>query len=168
MILLSDRLQAVESRIDPDAINRDEFSELFKSCYLIFVRTHQEEKLRAAAALLTNLVLRPGDPEKAPYEELDHLVRCVDALSIGAIAFLGVVRQLTKPFPQLNSRIDFGPVSARFPEMDVSLLMSLATELNSLNLIHIVEPAIKVQNYGNYAIELTPIGARFVDHFLGG
>jgi hypothetical protein len=168
MVLPGERLKIVEDRIDPDAINKDEFAELFKSCYLVFIRTHQEEKLRAAAAIIANLVLKPGDPEKVPYEELDHLVRCVDGLSIGAIAFLGTVRELTKPFPQLNNRVDFGPVSAHFPQMGVSLLMSLATELDSLNLIHIVEPGIRTPNYGNYAIELTPIGTRFVDRFLNG
>src|SRR5580704_15764288 len=73
MVLLGERLKIVEDRIDPDAINKDEFAELFKSCYLVFIRTHQEEKLRAAAAIIANLVLKPGDPEKVPYEELDHL-----------------------------------------------------------------------------------------------
>jgi hypothetical protein len=165
LVLLADRLKTVEDRIDPETINKDEFSELFKSCYLIFIRTHQEEKLQAASALLTNLMLKAGDPSKLPYEELDHLVRCVDGLSIGAIAFLGVVRELVKR-PQSNNRVDFGIVNSRFPEMDVSLLMSLATELASLNLIHIMEPAMATQNYSNYAIELTPVGTRFVDHFL--
>jgi hypothetical protein len=165
MRLLSERLKNAEDRIDPDAINKDEFSELFKSCYLIFVRTHQEEKIRAASALLTNLMLRPGDPEKISYEELDHLVRCVDSLSIGAITFLAAVRRQVA-IPQSNNRVDFGALSARFPEKEVSLLMSFATELDSLNLLHITEPAMRTPNYGNYALELTPIGAHFVDRFL--
>ncbi|MBV9553705.1 MAG: hypothetical protein JO032_13050, partial [Alphaproteobacteria bacterium] len=147
---------------------KDEFSELVKSCYLVIVRTYQEEKLRAAAALLANLLLRDNDPEKVSYQELDHLIRCLDALSIGAISFLGVIRELTRPFPQLNDRIDFGPASARLPQIDVSLLMSFARELDSLNLIHIVEPGIRTANYGNYALELTPIGVRFFDRFLSG
>ena len=138
---------------------------MFKSCYLIIVRTHQEEKLRAAAALLANLLLKPGDPAKASYEELDHLVRCLDALSIGAITFLGAVRYLSR---QSNNRVDFSNISSRFPQMDASLLMSLATELDALNLIHITEPAIQVPEYGNYGIQLTPIGARFVERFIEG
>jgi hypothetical protein len=164
VILLGERLQSLEDRIDPEVVNKDEFAELFKSCYLVIVRTHQEEKLQAATAILANLMLRHGDPEKASYEELDHLIRCVDTLSIGAIAFLGMVRKLTKP--QSNNRIDFGQVSAHFIQMGDSLLMSLATELDSLNLLHTVEPGIRTENYGNYALELSPIGIRFVDRFL--
>ncbi len=167
LLLLGERLKLLEDRIDPEAVNKDEFAELFKSCYLIIVRTHQEEKLRAAVALLANLLLKPGDPTKASYEELDHLVRCVDALSIGAIALIGAVRQLIK-IPQSNNRVEFGTVCARFPAMDISLLMSLVSELNALNLVHLVEPAMRLADYENYVIELTPIGARFVDRFLEG
>jgi hypothetical protein len=167
MVLLGEQLKSLDDRIDPDAVNKDEFAELFKSCYLIIIRTHHDEKLRAASALLSNLLLKPGDPAKVSYEELDHLVRCLDAVSIGAIMFIGAVRRLTR-FPQSNNRIDFGNVSAQFPMMDASLLMSLATELDALNLIHIIEPAIRVAEYGNYGIELTPIVARFVDRFLEG
>src|ERR1700721_527290 len=164
MVLLGERLKSVEDRIDPEAVNKDEFAELFKSCYLIFVRTNQEEKLRAAASLLTKLLLKPGDPVKVPYEELDHLIRCVDSLSIGAIVFLNVVKDLTM-WPQSKNRVDFGTVSSCFTARDSSLLMSLATELDSLNLIHIIEPAMSVPNYGNYGLILTPIGDRFVEHF---
>ena len=165
--LLGDQLTALEGRIDPEAVNKDEFAELFKSCYLIIVRTHQEEKLRAAAAILANLLLKPGDPAKASYEELDHLVRCLDALSIGAITFLGAVRHVTRS-SRSNNRVDFSNISSRFPQMDAPLLMSLAKELDALNLIHITEPTIQVPEYGNYGIQLTPIGARFVERFIEG
>src|SRR6266852_674144 len=53
--LLKERLEALGNRIDVDAVNKDEFAELFKSCYLAIVRTTQESKLHAAAALLANL-----------------------------------------------------------------------------------------------------------------
>ena len=167
MELLGNQLTALEGRIDPEAVNKDEFAELFKSCYLIIVRTHQEEKLRAAAAILANLFLKLGDPAKASYEELDHLVRCLDALSIGAITFLGAVRHVTRS-SQSNNRVDFSNISSRFPQMDAPLLMSLAKELDALNLIHITEPAIQTLEYGNYAIQLTPIGTRFVERFIEG
>lgn len=71
--LLAQKLDALIDRIDVEALNKDDFSELFKSCYLVIVRTNREAKLQAAAAILANLLLRAGDPAKSSYEELDHL-----------------------------------------------------------------------------------------------
>ena len=64
--LLTKRLEKLEGRIDPSSVNRDEFSELFKSCYLVIVRTHQKSKLNAATALIANILLQEGDEEKDP------------------------------------------------------------------------------------------------------
>jgi hypothetical protein len=126
MVFLNEQLTLLEDRIDVEAVNKDEFSELFNSCYMIIIRTHHEEKLRAAAALLANLLLRQGDPGKVPYEELDHLVRCLDALSIGAIAVLGATRQLAtsqSASQTMRIRIEFSQLrQQKFPQMDASLL----------------------------------------------
>jgi hypothetical protein len=171
LVFLNDQLRLLEGRIDVEAVNKDEFSELFNSCYLIIVRTHHDEKLRAAAALLANLLLRPGDPAKVPYEELDHLVRCLDALSIGAIAVLGATRQLRTSHPSsqtMRIRIEFSQLRQKFPQMEASLLMSLVSELNALNLLTLDIPPIKISEYGNYALELSPIGERFVEQFIEG
>jgi hypothetical protein len=46
--------------------------------------------------------------------------------------------------------------------------MSLVTELSALNLVSLDIPAIKISEYGNYALELTPIGNRFVERFIEG
>ena len=46
----------------------------------IMERTHRDEKLRAAANILANLLLKPGDQAKVSYDELDHLIRRVEAL----------------------------------------------------------------------------------------
>src|SRR5271170_7009379 len=54
--LLGEKLTSLEGRIDIDAVNKEDFSELFKSCYLVVVRSNREEKLHAAAALLANLL----------------------------------------------------------------------------------------------------------------
>src|SRR5579863_5912580 len=72
--ILAEKINNLQDRIDVNAVNKDDFSELFKSCYLVIVRTNREEKLRAAASILANILLRPGDPSKSPYEELDHLI----------------------------------------------------------------------------------------------
>jgi hypothetical protein len=102
-----------------------------------------------------------------PYEELDHLVRCLDALSIGAITALGAARRLAET-PGTQGRINFDQLHRQFGQMDASLLMSLASELNALNLLHVTEPPIPTPEYGNYALELTPLGKRFVERFIEG
>ena len=88
--VLSAQLTQMNSRLDVESVNRDEFSELFKTCYLVMMRTHHEGKLNAAASILANAFLSVGDPAKLSYTELDHFSRCIDALSSGAIEVLGV------------------------------------------------------------------------------
>src|SRR5713101_7516132 len=141
--LLEERLEKLQDRVDVEAVNKDEFADLFKSTYLAIVRTTNEQKLRAAAAILTNLLLKPGDSDKLPYTELDHFVRCLDLLSVGAIAVLGSVYNLGKKnappnypkgdirstFEKLRSvhgiRLDFRAVHDETSDMDPSLVMGL-------------------------------------------
>ena len=94
--LLGEKLEALQERIDVGAVDKEDFSELFKSCYLVIVRSNREEKLQAATAILANLLLRQGDPSKSSYEELDHLIRSIDALSIGAISVLARFSHITE------------------------------------------------------------------------
>ena len=63
------RLIDLESRIDAEAVNKEEFSELFQTCSRTMERTHRDKKLSAAANILANLLLKPGDQAKVPYEE---------------------------------------------------------------------------------------------------
>jgi hypothetical protein len=70
--------------------------------------------------------------------------------------------------PGTQGRINFDQLHPQFTQMEPSLLMSLASELNALNLLHITEPPMKTPDYGNYALELTPIGKRFVEQFIEG
>jgi hypothetical protein len=184
-LFLGERLQRLEGRVDVDAVNKDEFSDLFKSSYLAIVRTTNEEKLRAASAILSNLLLRHGDSDKLPYTELDHFVRCLDQLSIGAITVLGRVYDLGKKNAPPNYpagdirrslealrsvqgiRLDFRIVHAAVPDMDPSLVMGLLSELNAANLVHLPGvPAIRTPDFGNYPIELTALGIRFVERVL--
>jgi hypothetical protein len=79
--LFCQRLTDLEDRMDVKAVDNQEFAELFQTCARTMERTHREDKLRAAANILANLLLKPGDQAKVSYEELDHLIRCVDALS---------------------------------------------------------------------------------------
>lgn len=173
--LLQEQLEALKDRIDPNSVNKDEFSELFKSCYLIIVRTHQKTKLRAVTALILNLLLKDGDTDKLSYTELDHFVRCVDNLSSGAIEVLTHSYKMAgRPGrPEApgvgseNYRFDFQSLHNRMPDTMEPLLMGLVSELNSMNLVHIVgTPGVRTPDYGNYPIELTPLGTRFVVHIL--
>lgn len=167
--LLAEKLNALEGRIDVEAVNKEDFSELFKSYYLVVVRTNREEKLQAAAAVLANLLLKPGDPSKSAYEELDHLIRCIDTLSIGAISVLGAARRISKAGGQgAQSNFQFEQLHAPFNQFDPALLMSLAGELRALNLLRIQEGSIRLPDYAGTLLEITPIGVRLVEKFIEG
>ena len=163
------KLDALKDRIDLEAVNKDDFSELFKSCYLVIVRTNREQKLQAATAILANLLLRPGDPAKSSYEELDHLIRCIDALSIGAITVLGAARTIAATSGQGAQRsFQFDQLRNAFPGFDPSLVMSLVSELSALNLVRIQEGGIRMPDHSEILIEVTPIGVRLVERFIEG
>ena len=168
---LAIRLEQLEGRLDPANVDKDEFAELFKSCYLVVVRTHQGEKLRAVAGLLSNVLLREDDPLRLSYTELDHFSRCLDGLSIGAIQvlveayYLG--QALRRPGVE-EPRFNFEDLGERLPRMSPELLMGLVGELNAMNLVHLAGvPGIRTTHYGNYPVELTALGIRFVGHILG-
>jgi hypothetical protein len=142
----------MQERIDVEAVNKEDFSELFKSCYLVIVRSNREEKLQAAAAILANILLRPGDPAKSSYEELDHLIRCIDLLSIGAISVLGAARRIAETAGQgMQRSVPFNQLRSAFTTFDASLVMSFVSELRSLNLLRTQEGAPKRSLGGNYA-----------------
>jgi hypothetical protein len=167
--LLGGKLDALGGRIDVEAVNKDDFSELFKSCYLVIVRSNREEKLHAAAAMLANMLLRPGDPNKSSYEELDHLIRCIDALSIGAISVLGAAHRIASTAGQgTQGHFQFDQLRNSFMQFDASLLMSLVSELRALNLLRVQEGAIRMPDHGEILLELTPIGVRLVERFIEG
>src|SRR6266566_1148850 len=48
------QLSELENRVDPEAVDREQFAELFKSCYLVLVRTHQAKTRKAAVRLIVN------------------------------------------------------------------------------------------------------------------
>jgi hypothetical protein len=170
--MLKKQLASLESRLDVDAVNKDEFAELFKSCYFCIIRTHQEEKLRAATALISNILLKDCDPDKLSYTELDHYARCIDALSIGAIQTLGHaynLMQLTGRQSQTwpPHRFNFGDLRRKMGEIEPDLLMGLVAELNNYNLLHLCgDPSVRTQFFDNSPIEFTSLGKKFVERLL--
>ena len=170
LVLLGERLGQLEGRIDADAVQKDEFAELFKSCYLIVVRTHRESKLRASSNLIVNILLRKGDPEKLSYTELDHYVHCMENLSSGAIEVLAVVYHIptrTGGNSIEQIRHNFSDIQLQLTNVEPSLLMGLIRELDAANLLHLPgAPGIPTKDYGNYPIQLTRVGAKFVQYIL--
>jgi hypothetical protein len=169
--LLRDRLTDLQSRFDTESVDKEEFSELFQSCARLMERTHRDEKLRAAANILANLLLKPGDQAKVSYDELDHLIRCVDALSIGAITVLGAVRHISATHPRGPNvdTISFGDPRAKLPQMEPALIRSLVAELRSFHLVRVQEGGIRgyaeAEDDGSL-LTLSPIGTSLIERFI--
>jgi hypothetical protein len=161
--LFCQRLTDLEDRMDAKAVDKQEFAELFQTCARTMERTHREDKLRAAANILANLLLKPGDRAKVSYEELDHLIRCVDALSTGALSVLGAIRNITERHP-LGPNVDaiqFQHLRAAFPKMSAAFLRSLVSELQGFHLATAQELGIRgsgEEEYDGSHVRLTPIG----------
>jgi hypothetical protein len=170
--ILKSRLEELGDRIDAEYVDKDEFSELFKTCYLIMVKTHQEKKLQGVAELIANILLKKNDPNKLSYTEIDHFVRCLDALSIGAIEALGHIVVVARTIQRSkigkeNVRINFSGLHNRLPDMNPELLMGLLGELNSFHLVYVTPtPTIRTANHANCPIELPPMGFRFAVYIL--
>lgn len=169
--ILGDRLKALGDRIDVAAVNKEEFAELFKSAYLIMVRAHKAERRRAAANLVANVLLRVGDPDRLSYNELDHFARALEALSVGALLCAAeIYRDTDRSGATLRAelgRLNFEDLAKRVPDYDADLLMGLLGELNAQNIVHLPGvPTIRTQDYGNYPIERTTLGSRFVARLL--
>lgn len=157
-------IKRLENKIDLGAVNKDEFAEMFKSCYIGIVRTTQEDKIRIFSKMFANIILKESEPEKLPYTELDHLVRALNNISIGALHTLIIIYQDIKT--RKNMRFNFSGIQSKDPEQDSALLMGLLNELNSVNLIHMIGvPSVRTPDYGNYSMEFTQLGRRFVERF---
>lgn len=166
MDTLTARVKALEGRIDEVVSNPEEFVELFKSCYLVVVRSHRSEKIQAAARVLSNALLKEGDPEKLRYFEVDHFIRALEGLSIGALLVLGSIvaaaRQererhgSSKPFT-----INLGHLAEVTNEDNLSLLSGLCHELQSWGLVAIYVPQVNGRDYKIHRLHLTQLGTTF-------
>ncbi len=170
MELLSERVEELRDRIDAEAVDKDDFAELFKSCYLSIVRSHRDEKLRAATTILANLLLREGDPDKLTYTELDHFARCVETMSSGAVEVLCMFVQggdLVLHRSMDSHRLNFGDIQPLFPQYSPDLLLGLISELDRANLLHRGSASgMEKLNYENIPVRITPLGRRFARFLL--
>ena len=167
--MLSEKIHDLEQRIDIEAVNKEDFAELFNGLLRVSGRTNREHKLRTAANLTANVLLRDADKAKSPFNELDHLMHCVDALSIGAITVLGAARRLQPQETALQrQRFAFRDLGLQLPNEDPELIRSLVSELQGWHLVHVLEGQITVADYSHVNIRVTPLGMRFVRRFIEG
>jgi len=172
--LLIQKVADIESRIDAEAINKEDFADLFGKFTALAAKTNREVKLRAAANILANALLPPSDSNRSHYGELEHLMHCADTLSSGAIALLGasiqVAGQIREPRPINRSAalFHFSEIRQKLPDLDPQLVLGFAAELRSLNLLHITEGAIPGPDLQHYSFRVTPLGFRFAERFIEG
>jgi hypothetical protein len=168
--MMTAKIADIEGRIKIDAISKDEFAELYNKFRAAAARTNREEKLRTAANIVANALLPANDPQRSPFDELDHLMHCVDTLSSGAIAVLGASIQARTPrhASRGDTPFNFSALRQKLPDHDPDLLFSLASELRGLNLLHITEGVIQSSNYEAYQFRVTPMGSRFAERFIEG
>ncbi len=176
---LEKKLDNLGDRIDYDNVNKEEFSEIFKSSYYTIVRTHQKEKIQAATTLIANALLKNSDIAKLQFVETDHFSRCIEQLSMGALDVLGEATSIVQSLNDCDQskkidvrfiqayQFEFSLLSKRLSNYDPSLLMGLVGELNSCNLIHRKGiPEMPTPDYGNYQLELTRLGLKFVSSLM--
>ncbi|MBL0085153.1 MAG: hypothetical protein IPP44_00305 [Ideonella sp.] len=173
--LLASRLDELESRLDIDQVDKEQFSELFKTCYLTLVRSHNEQRSRAIIELLANLLLASSDPSKLPYAELDHFARVLEHLSSGALRVFATslrtvlgrihtpIEEDSEPLP-----IAFEEIHGASPDMSAELLMGLLSELQAAELVvKFSDPALRKAGYYNHSLGITMLGLRFQRYVLG-
>jgi hypothetical protein len=168
--LFREKLEELQDRVQCEAVNREDFADLFAKFQALAAKTNREVKLRAAANILANSLLPPSDPKRSPYDELDHLMHCADALSSGAVALLGASIQIKKPRHAGggDAPLYFSELRHKLPRCDTDLILGLAAELRSLNLFHITEGSIAGPSYEHCAFRVTPLGSRFAERFIEG
>lgn len=175
---LKHKVAELEGRIDTKAVNKEDFAELFGKYAVLTATTIRKAKLCAASNILANALLPPSDPNKSPFDELDHLMHCVNALSSGAIALLGASIQIAdqagadsrtpRPADRSAARFYFAEIRQKLPDLAPHLVLGLAAELRSLNLLHITEGAIATPDFQHYLFGVTPLGFVFAERFIEG
>ena len=130
----------------------------------------KEEVLRAASALVRNVCLGPDDSERRPYDELERFARTLQAVSAAALQVLARVHAAAESerLPEGGGfSLNFVDIQAR-TLIEPYLLMGVVGELHVMSLLHVEATTISRPAYANYRVHLTPLGRRFVEHFLCG
>lgn len=170
--VLADELERVHDRLDARHAATADCSEQYKSMMVQAYRTHHRQKLVIAARLVVNVCLRENDPDRLSRAEREHFTQAVDRLSTAAIAALSAAYAYAgspKSLDGYGTRVYVGDITARLRPLEPSLVMGLLGQLHALNLVHMWgSPSVRVDDYKNYGIELTPLGVRFVRSLMEG
>jgi hypothetical protein len=169
VMALQDSLQRLQSRIDEDLVKTEEFAELFNKFAALAEVTNRPEKLNAAANLLANSLLKTSDKAKSAFDELDHLMTCLDKLSIGAITLLGAAIAVRPPRHASGGDVTVRPreLAQALHTSNLDLIMGLASELRAMHLIQLREGSVGPPDE-TALIRVTPMGARFAERFIEG
>lgn len=159
------RLKELHDRIDENIVKEDEFIELFKSTILVVTRSHKQERLRAAANLLSNGLLKSGQNAKLSYAESDHFVRALYSLSSGALELLATLASAPEETRKPERRT-IGQMHSSLG--DPGFIMGLARELQSFNFVDVSIPQFRTEDYQNCTVVITDFGQRFVQTVLSG
>lgn len=167
---LANKVADLESRVVEDAINKEDFADLYFKFEALAAKTNREDKLRTGANILANSLLPPTEPNRSPYEELEHLMHCADALTSGAIAVLGASIKVRPPrhASQGDTPFGFKELHRLVPDLDAQVLMSLIAELRGFHLLNVTEGLIQSPEFEAYQFRVTPLGSRFADRFIEG
>lgn len=157
------RIRELDDRLDAETVKRDEFVDLAKRIFLLLDNTQYEEKANVAIEILLNGGLQDGDPEKRPFDELDHFSRCVSALSIGAIKVLSIAFSLGRP---VHKTIDPGEVTQKYCNLDQDFCVGLLRELQGCHFIHLQVANSVINEKRSTSFSITKLGLRFHEFIL--
>lgn len=157
------RIRELEDRLDAETVEKDEFLELAKSTFLLLDSTQYEEKANAAIEIFLNGGLKDGDPEKRPYDELDHFSCCLRSLSIGALRVLSIAVALNLP---AHKSIHPGEIAQKYGELDDDFCIGLLRELEGCHFIHLHISNAVYNGKRSATFGTTDLGFRFHKYIL--
>jgi hypothetical protein len=172
---VEEEVKRLENRINVEGYQSNEFYEMFVLTAKAVADTTRDEKIQVLAKLLANQFLKLGDAEKLSYEESQHFVRCIDALSVEAIELLGVLTRVVTgnqtSMTQSHAALVSGVATSRqlyrtIPQMNPDLVLGLVSQLQAWNLAYIAPAPIReVDHQGivqNDNIHLQALGTKLV------
>ena len=154
---MGERIDAIESA-------GDDLAEVVKRYLLLIQMTHRRERQDASNEILVNALLKPSDPDKLEFSDLELFALCVERLPLAACQVLAAM-QTVEQNSRGNQRMSFGQVTAVLPpDFDENVAMAMINQLQSYGLATVSVSSVRYDGgMSNYPVELTPLGERFAD-----
>jgi hypothetical protein len=150
-----------ERRVAAETVNKAEFADLFKSAYLIMLRSHKSERLKAACNVVVNATLRAGDPDKLTFGELDCFVRALDRMSHGALCLLPELARIVARDP-----VPLGIVQKSIKQPQGEVLEALLMELHTLGFLSQHRVGVADADGSVLRVGVTDLGRSFIRQVL--